>query len=195
MEPVAVTIRGQRRWMLIHRFTRCMRLRMNRTAANDNVLLLMRAFAHMRWAPRTDGGWTYLPRRCRRRDRPRPRQIRGWGSGAGPVSLWWPGGQGHVVVAEAVRRPDRARSRSTAAVAPSSAAPSAIRVICQPARPEEVMTVAGGGGATVPPGHGTTLAKAAGTMAADASRPLAIVAVTVKSRQMRVPVLRGGVRD
>lgn len=45
MEPVAVTIRGERRWMLIHRCTRCGRLRMNRTAADDNVLLLMQLAA------------------------------------------------------------------------------------------------------------------------------------------------------
>jgi hypothetical protein len=41
MEPIAVTVRGERRWMLIHRCTRCGRLRMNRAAADDNVLLLM----------------------------------------------------------------------------------------------------------------------------------------------------------
>ena len=45
MEPIAVTIRGERRWMLIHRCARCGRLRMNRTAADDNVLLLMQLAA------------------------------------------------------------------------------------------------------------------------------------------------------
>jgi hypothetical protein len=45
MEPVAVTVRGERRWMLIHRCTRCGRLRMNRTAADDNLLLLMQLAA------------------------------------------------------------------------------------------------------------------------------------------------------
>jgi hypothetical protein len=45
MEPIAVTIRGERRWMLIHRCTRCGRLRMNRTAADDNALLLMQLAA------------------------------------------------------------------------------------------------------------------------------------------------------
>ncbi len=45
MEPIAVTIRGERRWMLIHRCTHCGRLRMNRTAADDNVLLLMQLAA------------------------------------------------------------------------------------------------------------------------------------------------------
>jgi hypothetical protein len=45
MEPIAVTVRGERRWMLIHRCTHCGRLRMNRTAADDNVLLLMQLAA------------------------------------------------------------------------------------------------------------------------------------------------------
>ncbi len=41
MEPIAVTVRGERRWVLIHRCTHCGRLRLNRTAADDNVLLLL----------------------------------------------------------------------------------------------------------------------------------------------------------
>jgi RNHCP domain len=45
MEPIAVTVRGERRWMLIHRCTRCGRLRMNRTAADDNVLRLLQLAA------------------------------------------------------------------------------------------------------------------------------------------------------
>ena len=45
MEPIAVTVRGEHRWMLIHRCTRCGRLRMNRTAADDNVLLLIQLAA------------------------------------------------------------------------------------------------------------------------------------------------------
>lgn len=45
MEPIAVTVRGEGRWMLIHRCTHCGRMRMNRTAADDNVLLLMRLAA------------------------------------------------------------------------------------------------------------------------------------------------------
>jgi RNHCP domain len=45
MEPIAVTVRGEHRWMLIHRCTRCGRLRMNRTAGDDNVLLLMQLAA------------------------------------------------------------------------------------------------------------------------------------------------------
>jgi len=45
MEPIAVTVRGEHRWMLIHRCTHCGRLRMNRTAADDNALLLVRLAA------------------------------------------------------------------------------------------------------------------------------------------------------
>lgn len=51
MEPIAVTVRGERRWMLIHRCTRCGRLRMNRTAADDSVLLLMQLAAAPLAAP------------------------------------------------------------------------------------------------------------------------------------------------
>lgn len=45
MEPIAVTVRGQGRWVLIHRCTKCGRLRLNRTAGDDNVLLLVRLAA------------------------------------------------------------------------------------------------------------------------------------------------------
>jgi hypothetical protein len=45
MEPIAVTVRGERRWVLVHRCTHCGRLRLNRTAADDNVLLLMQLAA------------------------------------------------------------------------------------------------------------------------------------------------------
>jgi hypothetical protein len=45
MEPIAVTVRGEHRWMLIHRCTHCGRLRMNRAAADDNVLLLLQLAA------------------------------------------------------------------------------------------------------------------------------------------------------
>lgn len=41
----AVTVRGERRWVLIHSCTRCGRLRMNRAAADDNVLLLLQLAA------------------------------------------------------------------------------------------------------------------------------------------------------
>jgi len=45
MEPIAVTVRGENRWVLIHRCLRCGRLRMNKTAADDNVLLLIQLAA------------------------------------------------------------------------------------------------------------------------------------------------------
>jgi hypothetical protein len=45
MEPIAVTVRGEHRWVLIHRCTRCGRLRLNRTAGDDNILLLLRLAA------------------------------------------------------------------------------------------------------------------------------------------------------
>ncbi len=45
MEPIAVTVRGEGRWMLIHRCTHCGRLRMNRTAGDDNILLLVQLAA------------------------------------------------------------------------------------------------------------------------------------------------------
>ena len=45
MEPIAVTVRGERRWVLIHSCTRCGRLRLNKTAGDDNVLLLMQLAA------------------------------------------------------------------------------------------------------------------------------------------------------
>lgn len=45
MEPIAVTVRGQGRWVLIHRCTNCGRLRLNKTAGDDNPLLLVRIAA------------------------------------------------------------------------------------------------------------------------------------------------------
>jgi DNA-directed RNA polymerase subunit RPC12/RpoP len=45
MEPIAVTVRGEQRWVLVHRCTRCGRLRLNRTAADDNLLLLLQIAA------------------------------------------------------------------------------------------------------------------------------------------------------
>jgi hypothetical protein len=45
MEPIAVTVRGEGRWVLIHRCTHCGRLRLNRTAGDDNVLRLMQLAA------------------------------------------------------------------------------------------------------------------------------------------------------
>ena len=70
MEPIAVTVRGERRWMLIHRCTRCGRLRMNRTAGDDNVLLLMQlaALPLARRLSRTSA----RPRRLVTASRPQP---------------------------------------------------------------------------------------------------------------------------
>ena len=45
MEPIAVTVRTESRWVLIHRCTRCGRLRLNKTAGDDNLLLLMQLAA------------------------------------------------------------------------------------------------------------------------------------------------------
>ena len=45
MEPIAVTVRGAGRWVLIHRCLDCGRLRLNKTAGDDNVLGLMRLAA------------------------------------------------------------------------------------------------------------------------------------------------------
>ena len=41
MEPIAVTVRGDGEWVLVHRCTGCGELHLNRTAADDNVLLLV----------------------------------------------------------------------------------------------------------------------------------------------------------
>jgi hypothetical protein len=45
MEPIAVTVRGKGHWVLIHRCLSCGRLRLNRTAGDDNLLLLLRLAA------------------------------------------------------------------------------------------------------------------------------------------------------
>lgn len=45
MEPIAVTVRTEARWALVHRCTSCGRLRLNKTAGDDNVLLLMQLAA------------------------------------------------------------------------------------------------------------------------------------------------------
>lgn len=42
MEPIAITVRGQGEWVLIHRCTGCGELDSNRTAGDDNPLLLVR---------------------------------------------------------------------------------------------------------------------------------------------------------
>jgi hypothetical protein len=45
MEPIAVTVRGEGRWVLIHRCLDCGRLRHHRTAADDNQFLLLQIAA------------------------------------------------------------------------------------------------------------------------------------------------------
>jgi len=42
MEPIAVAVRGDGEWILIHRCTGCDALSANRTAGDDNPLLLVR---------------------------------------------------------------------------------------------------------------------------------------------------------
>ncbi len=42
MEPIAIGVRGDGEWVLIHRCTGCDALRLNRTAGDDNALMLLR---------------------------------------------------------------------------------------------------------------------------------------------------------
>jgi hypothetical protein len=42
MEPIAITVRGDGEWVLVHRCTGCDVVRLNRTAGDDNPLLLLR---------------------------------------------------------------------------------------------------------------------------------------------------------
>lgn len=42
MEPIAVCVRGDGEWVLIHRCTNCYTLHLNRTAGDDNPLPLVR---------------------------------------------------------------------------------------------------------------------------------------------------------
>jgi hypothetical protein len=42
MEPMAISVRGDGEWVLIHRCLRCDALSANRTAGDDNPLLLVR---------------------------------------------------------------------------------------------------------------------------------------------------------
>ena len=42
MEPIAVSVRGDGEWVLVHRCTGCDELRLNRTAGDDNPLVLFR---------------------------------------------------------------------------------------------------------------------------------------------------------
>ena len=42
MEPIAIAVRGTGEWVLVHRCTECGALRLNRTAGDDNPLMLLR---------------------------------------------------------------------------------------------------------------------------------------------------------
>jgi hypothetical protein len=42
MEPIAITVRGDGEWVLVHRCTGCDELDLNRTAGDDNPLILLR---------------------------------------------------------------------------------------------------------------------------------------------------------
>lgn len=42
MEPIAICVRGDGEWVLVHRCTGCSMLHLNRTAADDNPLVLFR---------------------------------------------------------------------------------------------------------------------------------------------------------
>ena len=99
-------------------------------------------------------------------------------------------GRARHVVAEADRRAASARSRNTAAVAATRAAPTAIRVICQPAMPPTITGTAAGGGSP-PPGGITLTAQAAGMMAAEASRTQVRAARAAAARRSR-PARAGG---
>jgi hypothetical protein len=42
MEPIGITVRGGGEWVLVHRCTGCDEVHLNRTAADDNPLMLLR---------------------------------------------------------------------------------------------------------------------------------------------------------
>jgi len=42
MEPIGICVRGDGEWVLVHRCTGCDAVNLNRTAADDNSLLLLR---------------------------------------------------------------------------------------------------------------------------------------------------------
>ena len=42
MEPIAIHVRGDGEWVLVHRCTDCGSVRLNRTAGDDNPLVLVR---------------------------------------------------------------------------------------------------------------------------------------------------------
>ena len=42
MEPIAITVRGDGEWVLVHRCRSCDALSLNRSAGDDNPLILLR---------------------------------------------------------------------------------------------------------------------------------------------------------
>jgi hypothetical protein len=42
MEPIAITVRGSGEWVLVHRCVSCEVIHLNRSAGDDNPLLLLR---------------------------------------------------------------------------------------------------------------------------------------------------------
>jgi len=42
MEPIAISVRSDGEWVLVHRCTGCDEVHLNRTAADDNAILLLR---------------------------------------------------------------------------------------------------------------------------------------------------------
>ena len=42
MEPIAISVRGDGEWVLVHRCLACDRVHLNRTSADDNPLVLLR---------------------------------------------------------------------------------------------------------------------------------------------------------
>ena len=42
MEPIAITVRGDGEWILVHRCAGCEELRLNRSAGDDDPLMLLR---------------------------------------------------------------------------------------------------------------------------------------------------------
>lgn len=42
MEPIAIAVRGDGEWLVVHRCRSCGRLNLNRSAGDDNPLLLVR---------------------------------------------------------------------------------------------------------------------------------------------------------
>ena len=98
MEPIAVTVRGEGRWVLIHRCTNCGRLRLNKTAGDDNVLLLMRLAALPLTMP-------FVPFAADPADAAPPPN----GRYAGPTQTAMPGNNGH----ENGSKPRKPRARKT----------------------------------------------------------------------------------